>query len=382
MVAGSAESRVLLVYDGQQLEFDASLAERRGGLQALQREAELAWGLQPASYTMSDVLGKVDSQEALLRSIRGSTDGGPCVLDVLEHSEWKAFRLSMATFESKIMAKVDSTLAQMQEDMKQLGIAVNGTVAPMLKCMSVEMVEIRTRIDQAETVLCQNICPMMQQIAHAQIDSRAACADLQGIVPLVQCLALEQLELRNLASSNFSSKNHSKNHAATAATAHEEVDADADKLQEKLGNDVSHRLSCLERADQLLLHEFHELQNSAKAAEVDLREVREEVKGLINNDANFVSKRLNGVNGVSADPDARFGWNEPLPNGIPFSGKVSVALGSQCNAGGQLKKGGAAWKCSSSEMSGVAPPFARGPPVRSLERISCSRSTPHLPPLM
>jgi len=206
------------------------------------------------------------------------------------------------------------------------------------------------------------------------IDLRARCADLSdGIAPLVKCVALEQLELRDLAANKCSRNSHSNNHVATA---HGEVYADVDSLQEKLGNDVSDRISHLEQADEFLFHEFQELQKSAKAAQLDLREVKEEVKGLINNHTGSNCKQ------VTADPDARFGWKEPLPNGIsfhgvPFSGKLAAGL----HGGGQSKKGGAAWKCSGSEMLGVAPSFARGPPIRPLERMACSRSTPCLPPL-
>jgi len=352
MVAGAAEARVVLIYNGQQLDCDASLANRRGGLRTLQREAELAWGLHPTSYSMFDAAGKVDSNEALRRTLQGSTDGGHCVLDVREHPEWKAFRMSMATFESKITSKVDDALAKLQEDMKQLGMAVNGTVSPMLRCMSVEMVEMRSRIEQAETVLSQSISPLMQQLAHEQLDVRATCAGLcDGIVPLVKCVALEQLELRDKM----------------------QEDAGNDNLQEQVGNDVSHRLSHLEQADEFLFHEFQELQKSAKVAELDLREVREEVKGLVNNHASIASKQVN------VDPDARFGWKEPLANGVPFSSKVAAGI---FHGGGQLKKSGAAWTCNGNDLSGVAPSFARGPPIRALERIACSRSTPQLPPLM
>jgi len=378
MVAGAAEKRVVLIYDGQQLECDASLANRRGGFRALHREAELTWGLHPKSYIMSDALGKVDSQEALQRTLQGASDGGLCVLDVREHPEWKAFRMSMATLESKIMAKVDDALACLQEDMKQIGTTVNGTVAPLLKCMSVEMVEVRTRIQQAETVLCQSISPMMQQLAEEQLDLRAKCAavcdgvvPLVPLVPLVKCVALEQLELRDLASKNCSRNNRSDNQLVD--TAHEGVDTDVDNSQERLGSDVSHRLSHLEQADEFLFHEFQELQRSTKAAELDLREVREEVKVLIDNPENIISKQVN------VDPDARFGWKEPLPNSIPFSSKLAAGI---VNGGGQLKKGGAAWKRNGSELSGVAPSFARGPPIRAFERMEGSRSTPHLPPLM
>lgn len=371
MVAGTAETRVVLIYDGRHLECDASVANRRGGLRALQREAELAWGLHPNSYTMFDALGKVDSQEALQRTLQGSNDGGPCVLDVREHFEWKAFRMSMATFESKIIAKVDNALTQLREDIGQMGTAVNGTVAPMLRCMSLEMVEMRTRIEQAEMVLCQSIYPMMQELANEQIDLRARCAGLcDSIAPLVKCVALEQLELRDLVANNGSRNNHLNNHVTTA---HGDVDEDVDNLQEKLGNDVSHRISHLEQADEFLFHEFQELQQSAKAAQLDLREVRQEVKGLINSHAGTICKQ------VKADPDARFGLKEPLPNGIPFSGKLAAGT---LHGGGQSKKGSAAWRCSSSEMLGVAPSFARGPPIRPLERMACSRSTPHLPPLL
>jgi len=364
MVAGAAKTCVVLIYDGRQLELDASVANRRGGLRALQLEAELAWGLHPKSYTIFDAVGKVDSQEALRHTLQGSKDGGSCVLDIREHSEWKALRMSMATFENKILAKVDNALAHVREDMNQMGAAVNGTVAPMLKCMSLEMVEVRSRIEQAEKVLSQSIAPMMQQIAHEQIDLRARCAGFcdgfAPLVPLVKCVALEQLELKS---------SHSNNHVAAARG---QADADVHNLQEKLGNDVSHRICHLEQADEFLFHELQELQNSAKAAQLDLREVKEDVKGLIKSHADRVCKQVN------AETDARFGWKEPLTNGIPFSGKLSAGI----LPGGQSKKVGAAWKCSGNEMLGVAPSFARGLPIRPLERMMCSRSTPHLPPLL
>jgi len=157
------------------MEVDASFAERRGGLRAFAREAESKWGLEPNTFSLTGTSGKVDSVSALQRELMAASTG-ICKVEVHESAEGKMMREMRAAVkacEDRMLAKLEAAIANVQKDCSKVNAQVSGALAPMVQCLALEQVELRNSM--------QNV--------KAQVAS--------SLAPMVQCLALEQMELRN-----------------------------------------------------------------------------------------------------------------------------------------------------------------------------------------
>lgn len=167
----STAPRIFLVFGSSWLEVDTSLAERRGGLRAIAREAEREWNLQPNLYEFRHTSGKVNSPETLQRALESSSEG-VCKLDVDEHVEGRMMRTmhtEMKLLEDRVMAKMEAMMVDVRKDADWNSSRLAGSIAPMVQCLATEQIELRNK-------LCGSIAPM------------------------VQCLATEQIELRNKVS--------------------------------------------------------------------------------------------------------------------------------------------------------------------------------------
>jgi hypothetical protein len=142
----SAARRAFLVFDGTWLEVEASLAERRGGLRAVAREAERKWDLQPGTYQIRHESVKVDSPQALQRALDGVGDG-VCRLDISENAEGKmmrTMRMEMKRLEDRVMAKVEAALVEVRgTDAK-----ISSGIVPIVQCMATEQIELRNKLGQ------------------------------------------------------------------------------------------------------------------------------------------------------------------------------------------------------------------------------------------
>jgi hypothetical protein len=168
----AAAQRIFLVFEGVWLEVDASLVQRRGCLRTFAREAESKWDLQPSSYEIHHSSGKVDSIPALQNALKEACDD-VCKLEIVEGLEGKMLRTmrkEMKLLEDRVMAKVETALTNMSEDTQWNKTRLAGGIAPIVQCLAAEQIEMREKLGQ----LCATGVPS----------------------PLVQCIATEQIEMR------------------------------------------------------------------------------------------------------------------------------------------------------------------------------------------
>merc|ERR1719326_1551023 len=85
----------------------------------------------------------------------------------------REMRAAVKACEDRMLAKLEAAIANVQKDCSKVNAQVSGALAPMVQCLALEQVELRNSI--------QNV--------KAQVTS--------SLAPMVQCLALEQMELRN-----------------------------------------------------------------------------------------------------------------------------------------------------------------------------------------
>jgi len=146
----AAAPRVFLVFDGVWLEVEASLVQRRGGLRSFAREAESKWDLQPSSYEFTHASGKVDSCPALQRAL-GNSPNGVCKLEIVERLEGKMMRVmrkEMKLLEDRVMAKVETVLADVRKETQWNETRLSGSIAPLVQCLASEQIEMREKLVQ------------------------------------------------------------------------------------------------------------------------------------------------------------------------------------------------------------------------------------------
>lgn len=168
----AAAQHVFLVFEGVWLELDASLVQRRGCLRTFAREAEGKWDLQPSSYEFRHSSGKVDSLPALQSALKDACDS-VCKLEIVEGLEGKMMRTmrkEMKLLEDRVMAKVETVLTNISEDTQWNKTRLAGGMAPIVQCLAAEQIEMREKLGQ----LCATGVPS----------------------PHVQCIASEQIEMR------------------------------------------------------------------------------------------------------------------------------------------------------------------------------------------
>jgi len=149
-LAMSAASHVFLVFEGAWLEVEASLAERRGGLRAFAREAERKWDLEPTKYVLCHNSCKVDSPAMLQRALESACDG-TCKLDIIESPEgrvMRSMRVEMKRLEDRVMAKVESALVDAQKQNECQTAKLSSSLAPIVQCMATEQIELRNKLGQ------------------------------------------------------------------------------------------------------------------------------------------------------------------------------------------------------------------------------------------
>jgi len=145
----SAAPRIVLGFEGTWLEVESPLAERRGCLRILAREAESKWNLKPNLYEFKHASGKVDSPSALLRALEGARNG-VCRLEIVEHLEGKMMRVmqtEMKHLEERVMAKVDAALTDARHGSELKSSRLANSIAPLVQCMALEQIEIRNKLN-------------------------------------------------------------------------------------------------------------------------------------------------------------------------------------------------------------------------------------------
>jgi hypothetical protein len=169
--AMSIAPRIVLSFEGTWLEVESSVADRRGCLRILAREAESKWNLQPNLYEFKHASGKVDSQTALQCALQGARHG-ICRLEIVEHLESKmmrAMQTEMRHLEERVMAKVEAALTDVRHESGLNRSRLVSSIAPIVQCMAVEQIELRNKLNNLT----------MQQDSPALKDAEALEQELQ-----------------------------------------------------------------------------------------------------------------------------------------------------------------------------------------------------------
>jgi hypothetical protein len=180
---------VALVFGNDCIEVDASLAGRRGGLRAFAREAESRWDLKSNTFSFVGALGKVDSMHALQSEMMASSNG-LCKIEVHENAEAKMMRkvhAAVKASEDRILAKLEDSIGNLRKDLEQTDRKVSKVLAPMVQCLALEHMELHSKIGQVSAGACEDKLVVIKEDMNR----------LASLAPMVQCLALEQMELHS-----------------------------------------------------------------------------------------------------------------------------------------------------------------------------------------
>lgn len=177
----TAPARIFLVFEGAWLEVDADLAKRRGCLRAFAREAESKWNLEPSSFEMLHESGKVDSLPALQRAL-DSACSGVCKLEIAERPEGKmmrTMRTEMQKMEDRVMAKVEKMMVDVRKENHWNETRLSGCIAPLVQCLASEQIEMREKVAQLGAQVSEMASTPMVSSAHMLKDAEALEEELQ-----------------------------------------------------------------------------------------------------------------------------------------------------------------------------------------------------------
>jgi len=265
---------------------------------------------------------------------------------------------------------------------------------------------LHTGLAKAEERLDRGLAPLVQSLALEQIDIRASVEALRGLPPLVQSLTMEQLEVREKLAERREPAQAAAPAArpapiaapqlvvcpvlCTPAAGEKEVEGehlkaasaavkDLEDLERQLRQDLGKRLGAVEQADEYLFSELQAMRDCTKGMERDVKQLRADLQqGLEQKPGEREEAAAAPPPKHSAGgPDAWLPWGEGLPASLPYSGKVVVDFRA---ASGRRGGGGKRSGAEAGSAEGLAP-FARGPPLRPLERTPGCQSLPLLPPL-
>mmetsp|Transcript_48791 Transcript_48791/g.139583 ORF Transcript_48791/g.139583 Transcript_48791/m.139583 type:complete len:396 (+) Transcript_48791:65-1252(+) len=391
-----AAERVLLVFGSRQVAVDASLACRRAGLRAFEREAEAAWGLHPKSYALFGACGKVETPEALQRTLEAAADGD-CALEVREHPEWKAMRAAVQTIEERVMAKVDQALAGLREEIRHTDANLCNGIAPVVQNIAMEQIDLRGKLATLTA-----IAPMVQCLALDQMDVKAKLTDLEAKKPApaaaVREIAAPQLVVYPVLTPASMTSEASRAVSSNAQSAVEDKGSDALKeledIERQLRQDFEGRFKAVEQADEFLYSELQAVRDDVQGARDGLKDLRADVCGLEQKQATAMEidghasatppedrqRAAQAAKQAGGGPDDWMGWPESSLASLPFSAKLVLDQPQKASGGKKLRHGGSR-RGNMEAMPEAAALFARGPSMRSLERGPCTMSAPLLPPL-
>lgn len=347
-----------------------------GSLEALAAEVVAKLELHPDSFSMFDDFGKVGDAMALQRALDMAGDS-PCVLEVREAPVWKKMREMEAkmnilvarcpvvdrvllgieersekrfeTLASAFQVVQGGTLgsvAELRQGLEELDIKVNQSIAPLLQCVAIQEMELKAKLDSLDVSLFSE-----------ELDAKVN----NGIAPMLQSMALQQMDLKDQLESlkgspGFLSCEKLSDSMQAHAVKVDEVDEVTKNLQKEM--DMSSDNIQQTRAQLQALKE--EVYNLAEHPAVG------EIFSAIRQDLCKSPKIVK--NGLGGDGDFYAQWIEGSANDVssPFAYSKKSYMGMT----NSLNNGGAA-----------PVPFARFAAPRQLERLHGSRSLPHLPPV-
>lgn len=309
--------RMFLVFKGAWLEVDASLATRRGGIRALAREAEGKWNVQPNLYEFQhDATGKVDSSPTLQNAMEG-TPNGVCRLEVIERPEgamMRTMQTQMQRLEERVMAKVEAMVADVRKESEWSSSRISSCMAPIVQCIATEQIELRNK------VAC--IAPMVQCLAMEQIEQRNTVGDIS---PVVQCIGTQHMELRSKVAEISKEVDVLVAQTANTATTSNIEEKNVELLEHELQQECAMQAACdldLCSADNLeeLRDEICNL-DQKRACQIDCASPTK----IVSKSGRRKSLDSNHKLGVH---DASVDWSTHSIAGFSYSGKIAKGMPS------------------------------------------------------
>jgi len=275
------------------------------------------------------------------------------------------------------MAKVDAALAGLRGGLASAEERLDRGLAPMVQALALEQMDLRSSVEAL-----RGLPPLVQSLAMEQLGARETLAATRETPEAVQpaqpaqpvAIAAPQLLVLCTPPSNQSEAEKECSEATSAAL------KDLQDLEKQLRQDFGGRLCAVEQADEYLFSELQSMLDCSKAAQKDVEQLRSDLQGLEQKHGErgeAAQDPPGGPRGVGG-PDAWMPWSEGLPAAIPYSGKVLVEFPKGAPHG---KRGWAAGKRADVAPPEGPAPFARGTPLRPLERSPGCQSLPLLPPL-
>lgn len=111
----------------------------------------------------ADANGKVDSPAALERALEACSDE-VCVLEVRERAEARTMRHAAKALEDKMMSRVEKALAEMQKQIDQTDRKVTNSIAPMVRNLANEQIDIRVTLEEMNTEAFESRADVLQSL--------------------------------------------------------------------------------------------------------------------------------------------------------------------------------------------------------------------------
>lgn len=247
-----------------------------------------------------------------------------------------ALAAAVQAVDERAMLRAELARADLRQDLEALDVKVSRSIAPLLQCVALEQMELKVKLDNLGSSLVSE-----------ETNHRVNC----GIAPMLQAMALQQMELK----SQLDSLQLWSPYEQLVDSLHTKVDETGEAMKE-LTNDMDVKSEQM-KALQDEMRNFGEQTASGgrgyalSAVQQDLGEPPK----IIKND--LVGSAFNG------DSYAQWLKGSSIDLSSPFTFSKKSAHNS-------FNIGGAA-----------AVPFAPFAATRQLDRLQTSRSLPHLPPL-
>jgi len=338
--------------------------------EALNAKVGVKFSLHPGSFSIFGGFGKVDGAEALQRAI-DMAGGGLCILEVREAPEWQKIREMEARI-NVLVARcpmVDSALMSVEERssrrFEKLAAAVQAVDEQAMLRAELARAEVRHGLETMDAKVSRSIAPLLQCVALEQMELKGKLDSLGssllfeetnakincGIAPMLQAMALQQMELK----SQLDSLQLCSPYEQPVDSLREKVDEMGDAMK-----DLTREMGVKSQQMKALQDELRNFGQQTtlggrgyalSAAQQDLGKPPKTIK--------------NDLGGPGYDGDSYAQWLEGSP--MDLSSPFTFSKKSLNNS---LNIGGAA-----------AVPFARFVAPRHLDRLQASRSLPHLPPV-
>merc|ERR1719235_2725186 len=271
-----------------------------------------------------------------------------CTLQVEENLEGRMMRQmqkAIQACEERMIAKLEASIVNVRSDLQQVNTKVSSGLAPLVQCLALEQVELRN--------MCNSLTPMMQ------------------------CVALEQIDARNKIDNLSDHKLESNAFDLTSAIKSlEDVEKELEKdcalqaasyIQESAEEDVKR-----------LRQEVSSLDSVAKQAQVDSNVTSEQPSHNRCEQQSQTTKSTDGYAYYASD--ARHGWPQPPAFNFAYSSKILPP--SSMPADGKWRPQ-EMWRGFQSDDLAAFPQFTAPTSHISSALRACrgTRSMPLLPPL-